>query len=328
MRGHIRTAGLRARAAVVALLSLAALVVVPQPATALPPHFVDHAGISVKAVNQPTPRTFIVNIHTDAVDVRAIKWKFHDVLVTLPEGYNPNLRYPVLYLFHGRGQHPGAWHQEADIEGITRGFPFIVVTADAGRAGWATNWVNQSQGAQQWDTFHLDQLIPWVDHNLNTIREREGRAIAGFSMGGFTAIRHAVHRPWLFRFAAGFSGGYNLEDLRMRTAVTGSLPLEGLPENGPFGAWNDPSWNFNNPWHRVGALRDIHTVLYAGTQHQDVLEAQAHRLTYEFHQHLLANGIRNSWMVEYNCAHNMHCVGWQGLLRELPVMRDVLWGPR
>ncbi|TQJ04290.1 alpha/beta hydrolase [Amycolatopsis cihanbeyliensis] len=317
----------RALSVVVALV--ATLIVAPAPVgAAAQPTFTSGHGIEVRNVLRSTPRSYVVNIHTGAVDTRAIAWDYHDVIVTLPEGYNPALSYPVLYLFHGRGQGPGAWHNEADVEGITRGFPFITVTAEAGKAGWATNWVNQSAGVQQWDTFHLDQLVPWIDQNLNTIREREGRAIAGFSMGAFAAIRHATHRPGLFRFAAGFSGGYNLEDVRMRTAVTGSMEIEGFPLDGPFGAPGDGSWAFNNPQHRVGALSGVHTVLYGGTQHGDPLEAQAHRLSYEFHQHLLANGITNSWFVEYDCAHNIHCAGWQGLRRELPVMRDVLWDPR
>lgn len=113
----------------------------------------------------------------------------------------------------------------------------------------------------------------------------------------------------------------------MRAAVTGPLPLKGLPADGPFGAPWDGSWNFNNPWHRVGALSGVHTVLYGGTRHDDVLEQQAHRLTYEFHQHLLARGIHNSWMVEYDCGHWIECAARIGLGRELPVMMAVLRHP-
>ncbi|WP_433260165.1 alpha/beta hydrolase [Actinosynnema sp. CS-041913] len=296
-------------------------------ASAVPPAFSDGHGIEVRNVMQTTPRTYVVNIHTNSVDTRALAWTYHDVIITLPSDYNPNVAYPVLYLYHGRAQGPGAWHREANIEAVTHGYPIITVAAEAGWAGWGTNWVNQSAGVQQWDRFHLDELIPWVDQNLNTIRDREGRAVAGFSMGGFVAVRHATHRPWLFRMAVGMSGGYHLEDQRMRTAVTAPLPEKGLPLDGPYGAPWDPSWGFNNPWHRVSGLSGVHTVLYAGTRHDDLLEAQAHRLTYEFHQHLLANGIFNSWMVEYDCGHWIECAARVGLGRELPVMMDVLRHP-
>ena len=56
---------------------------------------------------------------------------------------------------------------------------------------------------------------------------RTGRAVAGFSMGGTTAIRHAAVRPDLFSFAAGFSGGYDLQDVRMRGVVTGKSVSSG-----------------------------------------------------------------------------------------------------
>ncbi|GAA2836296.1 alpha/beta hydrolase [Crossiella cryophila] len=322
---------LRKSVLLVVVALVATLVGTPANASQLwRPWFTSGDGIDVLNVAHTTDRSTVVSINTGAVDKNTTHFRqSHDIIVTLPEGHNPNLAYPVLYLYHGRAQGPGNWHREANIEAITAGFPFIVVTAEAGRGGWATNWVNQSAGVQQWDTFHLDQLIPFIDRNLRTIREREGRAIAGFSMGAFTAIRHAVHRPWLFRMVVGFSGGYNLEDPRMRAAVTLPLPTMGLPADGPFGGPFDGSWNFNNPWHRVGGLRDIHTVLYAGTRWDgDPLEQQAHRLTYEFHQHLLANGIHNSWMVEIDCGHNIVCVGDLGLRRELPTMRNVLWGPR
>ncbi|RKT55315.1 alpha/beta hydrolase [Saccharothrix australiensis] len=318
----------RASALVLALLATLVSGVAATTATAhAAPAFSSGHGIEVRNVMQTTPRTYVVNIHTPSVDTRALAWTYHDVVVTLPSDYNPHVAYPVLYLYHGRAQGPGNWHNEANIEAVTHGYPIITVAADAGWAGWGTNWVNQSAGAQQWDRFHLDELIPWVDQNLNTIRAREGRAVAGFSMGGFVAIRHATHRPWLFRMAIGMSGGYHLEDQRMRAAVTGPLPQKGLPLDGPFGAPWDGSWGFNNPWHRVGALGGVHTVLYAGTRHDDLLEAQAHRLTYEFHQHLLANGIGNSWMVEYDCGHWIECAARVGIGRELPVMMDVLQHP-
>ncbi|SDC33870.1 alpha/beta hydrolase [Actinokineospora iranica] len=307
--------------------TLVAALTTTSTAAAAPPNFFSAHGIEVRNVMRTTDRTYVVNIHTNSIDTRALGWQFHDVVVTLPSGYNPNLAYPVLYLFHGRGQGPGAWHNEARIEEVTHGYPIITIAAEAGLAGWAANWVNQSAGAQQWDRFHLDELIPWVDENLNTIRAREGRAIAGFSMGGFTAIRHATHRPWLFRMAIGMSGGYHLEDPRMRTAVTGSMQLHNFPLDGPFGAPWDGSWGFNNPWHRVSGLGGVHTVLYAGTRHDDPLEAQAHRLTYEFHQHLLGSGIGNSWMVEYDCGHWIDCVARNGIGHELPTMMNVLWHP-
>jgi diacylglycerol O-acyltransferase / trehalose O-mycolyltransferase len=62
-----------------------------------------------------------------------------------------------------------------------------------GGGGWCTNWPD---GAQSWERFHIDQLIPWIDSNLRTIATRSARAIAGLSQGGFCSMSYAArHGP-------------------------------------------------------------------------------------------------------------------------------------
>ena len=58
-----------------------------------------------------------------------------------------------------------------------------------GRGGFYANWLNFGKGGPpMWETYHIDQLIPFIDANLRTIPKRQGRAIAGLSMGGFGAM--------------------------------------------------------------------------------------------------------------------------------------------
>lgn len=318
----------------VALLVAALSVLAPSapPAGAAPP-FHSAAGITVVGVADHG-RVQNVRISTAAVSTAALSTRdFHDVTILLPAGYDPAVRYPVLYLHHGRGGGNGDWVIHTDIEELTAGLPLIVVMPQGGRAGWGADWVNQAFGAQRWDTFHVGQLIPWVDANLSTIPTARGRAVAGFSMGGFNAIRSAALHPGTFSFAAGFSAGYDLEDLRLRAVVTGSLPLEGLPPDGPFGAPWHGAWNANNPWHRAAALRDVHTVLYAGRNWSDpgagTLERESHAMSYQFWQRLQAAGATRSWFLEYadpSCGHHYGCAR-EGLARELGPMMDVLDGP-
>ena len=77
------------------------------------------------------------------------------------------------------------------------------IAINDGGGGWCTDWPN---GAQSWETFHIDQLVPWVDSNLRTIPTRAGRAIAGLSQGGFCSMSYAARHPDLFSIALGYSG--------------------------------------------------------------------------------------------------------------------------
>src|SRR6185503_16528768 len=58
-----------------------------------------------------------------------------------------------------------------------------------------------------WETFHIEQVVPWIDANLRTVAKRTGRAIAGLSQGGFGALSYAARHPDLFTSVASFSGG-------------------------------------------------------------------------------------------------------------------------
>ena len=97
----------------------------------------------------------------------------------LPRGYARSARrYPVLYLLHGAVDDYRSWTTKGDAEALTAGLPLIVVMPDAGPGGWYTDWL-RGRAADRWETFHLDQLIPWIDRTLPDPPDRDGRAVAG-----------------------------------------------------------------------------------------------------------------------------------------------------
>ena len=105
-----------------------------------------------------------------------------NVRILLPDGYaeRPERRYPVLYLLHGCCDFdvPGsrAWTTHGEAEEATAGLPLIVVMPDGGRGGFYSDWFrNGLGGPPMWETYHLDQLMPWVDREFRT---RAGRARA------------------------------------------------------------------------------------------------------------------------------------------------------
>jgi S-formylglutathione hydrolase FrmB len=80
------------------------------------------------------------------------------------------------------------------------------------QAGWYSDWKGETDGhfAPQWETYHITQLVPFIDANFNTIKNRSGRAIAGASMGGFGALKYAGRFPGVFSAVGSFSGGTDL----------------------------------------------------------------------------------------------------------------------
>src|SRR5438128_1855963 len=62
-----------------------------------------------------------------------------------------------------------------------------------------------------WETYHMRELIPWIDSHYPTVADRSGRAIAGLSMGGFGAMTYAAKHPDLFAAAGSFSGAVDTD---------------------------------------------------------------------------------------------------------------------
>lgn len=202
---------------------------------------------SVPLSARMTELTFTTPALADPVRVR--------VLVPREAAANPGARYPTLYLLHGSGGDERAWTQ-LDAEQLTEGLGVVVVIPDGGTNGWYTDWPGGAQ--PQWERFHVDQLIPWIDAHEPTIAARGKRAIAGFSMGGFGAMSYAARHPDLFVAASSFSGALDLG-----TPHGGAAALLGVE---PWGPWSGPEirWRGHNPVDLAGNLRGMALSLSTG----------------------------------------------------------------
>ncbi|GAA1329445.1 alpha/beta hydrolase [Saccharothrix algeriensis] len=248
-----------------------------------PPSFADGFGLTV--VDQPVwvdddHRTFVLTVASKQVPNPTLlpgqPAGRHAVMITLPEGYDhaSTTRYPVLYSLHGNPDRANTAANQQITENATRGKPLITVWPNGAGRSWYSNWINPGAvGPQNWETFHLDEVIPFIDANLRTVPARDGRAITGHSMGGFGAFHYAEHRPELFSYVGSFSGGLDLLDAGVRFAVTETTldPAAGVPTvaaDAIFGApvWPfDEVWNAQSPAQHVGSLRGMGVALYTGS---------------------------------------------------------------
>ncbi|WP_308809754.1 alpha/beta hydrolase [Archangium lansingense] len=237
----------------------------------------------------------------------AIAWN-PAVNVLLPDGYHTSgKRYPVLYLLHGGAEDFRTFHMHHDIIGLTAGRELIVVMPDAA-TGWYSNPVSTNTGARNWETFHMAQLLPWIDANFRTFAEYNGRAVAGFSMGGFGALKYTAKYYGHFCSVSAHSGPASLRrdfGLVVHWANASSSAVElggGTVYGAPF--WDEARVSADNPMQRIESYRHKRIFLVAGTSpdpvnwFDTVNETQVLAGQREFRAALAGAGIPHEWREE------------------------------
>ena len=125
--------------------------------------------------------------------------------VLLPEKYEKShRRHPVLYLLHGLTGAYIDWADRTRLVEHVAGLDLIVVMPDANDS-WYTN-----AGSDKYEDYVAVDLVKDVDTRFLTLSAVHGRAIAGLSMGGYGAVKIALHRPRVFLIAGSFSGAFEV----------------------------------------------------------------------------------------------------------------------
>jgi putative tributyrin esterase len=122
---------------------------------------------------------------------------------------------PVVYLLHGHGGEEGDWFTYSRAAALANQYNVAVVTPD-GANSWYVNG-----GTGRWGDYIADDLVREVEKRWPVKATREGRAVAGLSMGGFGAMNLALRRPEVFALAASMSGALDItRDANVFESVT------------------------------------------------------------------------------------------------------------
>lgn len=145
-----------------------------------------------------------------------------EYLVYTPPGYETNgaIRYPTIYLLHGLSQGPADWTSMGQAHFLLDNLiaqgtvkPMIVVMP----LGYGDLAVAARQPSDRdfapllFQSNHLfarillEEIMPQIESGYSVIQSREGRAVAGLSMGGAQSLNFGLHHGDVFAWSAAFS---------------------------------------------------------------------------------------------------------------------------
>jgi enterochelin esterase-like enzyme len=150
------------------------------------------------------------------------------VVVYLPPSYarDATRRYPVLYFLHGYTATAEAYVKSLAIpDSIDRavaagGREMIVVIPDA-FTKYSGSMFSNSPTIGDWETFIAQDLTTFIDTRYRTIASRDGRGLAGHSMGGYGTMRIGMKQPSAFAALYAMSSCCLMNDPAARGAGPG-----------------------------------------------------------------------------------------------------------
>lgn len=168
--------------------------------------------------------------------------------VFLPDGYHQsNRQYPVLYLLHGIWDNHTGWINTGEVNRITSELiaggeiPEMIIIIPDGLID--AFYINNYDKSVRWEDFFYQEFIPSIEKKYRIFDNRNNRAIAGLSMGGYGALYHAINHNDMFKACYALSAAVievdSLKEGQERSdydkafqeKTWGPINSEGLPEN-------------------------------------------------------------------------------------------------
>jgi S-formylglutathione hydrolase FrmB len=272
-------------------------------------------------------RVSTVTFHSDALGVDK------QFVLYLPKDYaTSGKRYPVFYYLHGLGGSETNWveHGHLDQAADKLALDAIVVMPDGDDGFYIDSaapvdydacmrdgtglFIPKRQPkdktcvrANRYETYIVKDLVGYVDSHYRTITSRDGRAIAGLSMGGYGALQLALRHQDEFAAAVSHSGVDALLYHGPHPYVAGKAELttdvaKWGNEAGDIGTWirgrfgtDLAFWKARDPASLVESLEPGKLALYldCGTEDVFLLNDEAAYL----HDLLLAKKIDHAYYI-------------------------------
>ena len=210
----------------------------------------DPASVAYFGYSRPTSGIYAAYPGEDYMDAKDVphgvvreQWYLSSVTglwrrayIYTPAGYDEGKgEYPVFYLLHGMGENERGWSLQGRMNFIMdnliaegKAVPMIVVM-DCGYTDTqdpATGAIKRSTDAGSLGEIYFKDIIPMVEKNYRAKSDRESRAMAGLSMGGFQTMNIALANTDKFAYIGGFSAALMMggrQQVDLKTAYNGAF---------------------------------------------------------------------------------------------------------
>lgn len=228
--------------------------------------------------------------------------------VFVPSGYHESEEtYPTLYLFHGGSGSAVDWTTDDSGPGPLQNYfeADIVVVMPDGTDGWHSDWYNDGEfGAPKWETYHVHQLLPFIEDEFRVQSTRQSRIAAGFSMGGVGSLTLGARHPDLYAGVYALSGTPYLLDYAKEVVESGDW---GPGMEGRLGAWGDPReqetrWKGHNAQYITKNLQSTRVHIAVGNS--GPVEPRAYEFGVELVERLEAANVEHDFYVNHDRGHS------------------------
>jgi len=172
-----------------------------------------------------------------------------DVIVYLPPDYDENKKYPTVYAltgFTGRGRmmlNDSAFtpnYAERMDKLIASGAikPMIAVLPDCFTHYGGSQYINSS-ATGDYEDYLTREIVPFVDDNFRTIRDKNSRAVMGKSSGGYGALIMAMRHSDIFGLACSTSGDAYFEHCYLPDIPKAFRAIKGKPKEFVEKFWDE-----------------------------------------------------------------------------------------
>lgn len=150
----------------------------------------------------------------------AMRKEVHN-LIMLPDAYDGERRFPVIYLLHGHDMKYTDWLRvQRDLPRLADLYGVILVCPDAANSWY---WDSPVNPAMRYETYVAGELPEFIKTHYKTIDARWARAVTGLSMGGHGALWLAIRHQDVYGACGSMSGAVDIRPYPNKWNIEDSL---------------------------------------------------------------------------------------------------------